>query len=77
MKLNIDDLKQVIELLAISITADMPITMRHRIATRLTELGTMHQSTSPNAGTHCIALGNLLRSLPPHHPPSSHCGIAR
>lgn len=65
MKLNADDIKQVIELLAIAITADMPITMRHRIADRLLELGALHRSNSPNAGTHCIALGNLLRSLPP------------
>lgn len=72
MKLNADDLKQVIELLAISITADMPITMRHRIADRLLELGTLHQANSPSAGTHCIALGNLLRSLPPHPAPPAH-----
>lgn len=66
MTLNAAELRQIIELLAISITADMPITMRHRIADRLQELGAQHREHSPNAGTHCIALGNLLRSLP--HP---------
>lgn len=65
MKLNTDDLRQVIELLAIAITADMPIRMRHQIADRLQEMGSLHKANSPSAGTHCIALGNLLRSLPP------------
>ncbi|MBU0752388.1 MAG: hypothetical protein KJ787_14030 [Gammaproteobacteria bacterium] len=67
MKLNADDLRQVIELLAIAITADMPVTMRNRIADRLEELGGLHKDQSPTAGTHCINLGNLLRSLPPTH----------
>lgn len=65
-----NDLKQIIELLAIAITADMPITMRHRIADRLQELGKLHRPSSPSAGTHCINLGKLLRSLPPQPPPS-------
>lgn len=68
MKLDADDLRQVIELLAIAITADMPVTMRHRIADRLAELGELHKANSPRAGTHCIALGNLLRNLPPQKP---------
>jgi hypothetical protein len=68
MKLNADELRQVIELLAIAITADMPATMRNRIADRLDELGQHHQANSPNAGTHCINLAELLRSLPT--PPS-------
>jgi hypothetical protein len=72
MKLNTEDIREIIELLTISITADMPITMRHRIADRLLELGAMHQANSPTAGTHCIALGNLLRSLPASQPPASH-----
>lgn len=66
MELDADDLRQVVELLAIAITADMPVTMRTRIADRLQELGEMHKERSTSAGTHCIALGNLLRSLPPH-----------
>lgn len=64
MKLDADDLRQVIEMLAIAITADMPVTMRNRIADRLQELGEMHKARSASAGTHCIALGNLLRGLP-------------
>lgn len=70
MKLDTNDLKQIIELLAIAITADMPITMRVRIADRLAELGELHKGQSPTAGTHCIALGNLLRSLPTAPPPN-------
>lgn len=72
MELDTGDIREIIELLAIAITADMPITMRHRIADRLLELGAMHQANSPNAGTHCIAIGNLLRSLPASQPPASH-----
>lgn len=68
MKLKADELQQVIELLAIAITADMPPTMRNRIAARLDELGQLHQAQSPNAGTHCINLADLLRSLPPNAP---------
>lgn len=64
MKLNTDEITQVIELLVIAITADMPKLMRDQIAGRLEELGRLHQATSANAGTHCVALGNLLRSLP-------------
>jgi hypothetical protein len=64
MKLNTDELRQVVELLAIAITADLPETIRLRIAERLQELGQHHTATSANAGTHCIALANLLRSLP-------------
>lgn len=69
MELDTDDLRQVVELFAIAVTADMPVTMRNRIADRLQELGGLHQATSPRAGTHCIAIGNLLRSLPlpPNH----------
>jgi hypothetical protein len=65
MELDADALRQVVELLAIAITADMPVTMRNRIADRLLELGEMHKERSASAGTHCIALGNLLRGLPP------------
>lgn len=64
MKLNTEELRQIIELLAIAITADMPVMMRNRLADRLQELGELHRDRSPTAGTHCIALGNLLRSLP-------------
>lgn len=70
MKLDTDDLRQVVELLAIAITADMPITMRNRIADRLEELGELHKAQSPSAGTHCINLGNLLRSLAAQTPPT-------
>lgn len=64
--MNNDELRQVIELLAIAITADMPVTIRTQIADRLMELGKLHQANSPNAGTHCIALGKLLQQgLPP------------
>ena len=63
MKLSTDELRQVIELLAIAITADMPETVRHRIANRLQELGSLHQATSPNAGKHCTDLAKLLNSL--------------
>lgn len=68
MKLNVDELRQVVELLAISITADLPQAIRLRIADRLQDLGQRHAATSPNTGTHCIALANLLRSLP--NPPT-------
>ena len=64
MKLNTDELRQIVELLAIAITADLPEPIRLRIAGRLQELGQHHTVTSPNAGTHCIELANLLRSLP-------------
>lgn len=64
MKLNTDELRQIVELLAIAITADLPKPIRLRIADRLQELGQHHKATSPNAGTHCIALANLLQSLP-------------
>lgn len=68
MELNTDELRQVVELLAIAITADLPQPIRMRIASRLQELGEQHNVTSPNAGMRCIALANLLQSLP--NPPT-------
>lgn len=62
--LKTQDLKEVIELLAIAIVADMPPEIRRRIAGRLGELGRMHSAGSPTAGGLCTALADLLRDLP-------------
>ena len=70
MDLDTDELRQVIELLVIAITADMPVSMRHRMAERLRELGQAHQAHSASVGTYCANLADLLRSLPGPTPPT-------
>ncbi len=64
MELKTEERREIIEIMLIAIVADMPDTIRTRIANRLQELGERQQGHSPRSGMHCVALAELVRALP-------------
>lgn len=60
-KLNSDEVREVLELFAMSLALTLPQELRSRIADHLHDLGAAHSANSPNAGTHAKALARLVR----------------